>query len=86
MRAAEQWLERSRIAYGAVFRRVTAAGTLEGRLTPQGAWRILRRRAELVGLAVHESERLSPHGLRAGFITEAYPKGALDEQVMHHAR
>ncbi|WP_338929318.1 hypothetical protein WDZ11_23090 (plasmid) [Roseomonas mucosa] len=32
------------------------------------------------------AERLSPHGLRAGFITEAYLKGALDEQVMHHAR
>ncbi len=30
---------------------------------------------------MHESERLSPHGLRAGFITEAYLRGALDEQV-----
>ena len=86
VRAVEQWLERSRTEYGAVFRRVTAAGTLEGRLSPQGVWRILRRRAELAGLLVHESERLSPHGLRAGFITEAYLKGALDEQVMHHAR
>ena len=31
-------------------------------------------------------ERLSPHGLRAGCITEAYLHGALDEQVMAHAR
>jgi integrase len=37
-------------------------------------------------LTVDGTERLSPHGLRAGFITEAYLKGALDEQVMHHTR
>ena len=34
----------------------------------------------------HESERLSPHGLRAGFITEAYLQGAADEQVQAHVR
>ncbi|MBO1074661.1 site-specific integrase [Roseomonas marmotae] len=86
VRAVEQWLQRTRIEYGAVFRRVTAAGTLEDRLSPQGVWRILRRRAERAGLVVDERERLSPHGLRAGFITEAYLNGALDEQVMQHAR
>jgi integrase len=31
-------------------------------------------------------ERLSPHGLRAGFVTEAYMAGARDEQVMDHTR
>jgi integrase len=30
--------------------------------------------------------RLSPHGLRAGFVTEAYMAGARDEQVMDHTR
>jgi integrase len=49
-------------------------------------WKILRRRAAMARLTVDEAERLSPHGLRAGFITEAYLKGALDEQVMHHTR
>lgn len=86
VRAVEQWLRRARIEYGAVFRRVTAAGSLESRLSPQGVWRILRRRAEIAHLTVDERERLSPHGLRAGFITEAYLRGARDEQVMHHAR
>ncbi|USQ74703.1 tyrosine-type recombinase/integrase (plasmid) [Roseomonas mucosa] len=86
VRAMEEWLRRARIAYGPVFRRLSAGGQLEGRLTDHGVWRILRKRAELAGLVVDESERLSPHGLRAGFITEAYLKGALDEQVMHHAR
>ena len=37
-------------------------------------------------LTVEDGERLSPHGLRAGFITEAYLHGALDEHVGHHAR
>jgi hypothetical protein len=35
---------------------------------------------------VHGSERLSPHGLRAGFVTEAYLAGARDEQVMDHTQ
>jgi integrase len=80
------WLRRSGIAYGAVFRRITAAGTIEARLTGNGVWKILRRRAAAAGLTVDETERLSPHGLRAGFITEAYLHGALDEQVQQHAR
>jgi integrase len=69
VRAMELWLQRSRIDYGAVFPRLTAAGTIETRLTGNGVWRILRRRAQ-----------------QAGFITEAYLNGALDEQVMAHAR
>ncbi|MBR0664361.1 site-specific integrase [Roseomonas hellenica] len=86
VRAMEQWLRRARIEYGAVFRRISVGGQLEDRLTGNGVWKILRRRAELARITVDETERLSPHGLRAGFITEAYLKGALDEQVMHHAR
>ncbi|MFC7693661.1 hypothetical protein ACFQY5_33150 [Paeniroseomonas aquatica] len=31
-------------------------------------------------------ERLSAHGLRAGFITEAYKAGARDEVIMAHSR
>ncbi|MFT8247123.1 tyrosine-type recombinase/integrase [Roseomonas sp. BN140053] len=86
VRAMEAWLKRTRIEWGPVFRRLSPGGALEDRLSPQGVWKILRRRAELARLTVDETERLSPHGLRAGFITEAYLKGALDEQVMHHAR
>jgi hypothetical protein len=37
-------------------------------------------------LKVYAGERLSPHGMCAGFITEAYLNGALDEQVMAHVR
>jgi integrase len=86
VRAMERWLRRARIEYGAVFRRISAGGALEARLGDQGVWKILRSRAAIAGLAVDGTERLSPHGLRAGFIVEAYLKGALDERVMHHAR
>ena len=86
VRAVEAWLRRSGIAYGAVFRRLTSSGTIEGRLTGSGVWWILRARAKEAGLTVDPGERLSPHGLRAGFITEAYLNGALDEQAGAHAR
>jgi hypothetical protein len=59
--------------YGAVFRQVTAVGTLEDRLSPQGVWRILRRRAGLARLHVPAGTRLSPEGLRAGAYLLAVP-------------
>lgn len=84
--AMRAWLKAGAITYGPVFRRLTAAGTIEGRLTGNGVWRVLRRRAAQAELTVEDGERLSPHGMRAGYITEAYLNGALDEQVMAHAR
>lgn len=86
VRALETWLRRAKIRCGPVFRRVTAAGTIEGRLTGDGVYKILRARAAAAKLTVHPTERLSPHGLRAGLITEASLKGALDEQIMPHTR
>lgn len=86
VRALQAWLRRGGIAQGALFRGLGATGALRGRLTGNGVWKILRRRAALAGLTVPDGERLSPHGFRAGFITEAYLNGALDEQVMAHAR
>ncbi|WP_158745244.1 site-specific integrase [Acidisphaera sp. L21] len=86
VKAMERWLKRAGITHGAVFRGVTAWGTLENRLTADGVRKILVRRAALAGLTVDPRERLSPHGLRAGFITEAYLAAAPDEQVMAHTR
>jgi hypothetical protein len=62
VRAVEAWLRRMRIEWGAVFRRISPGGALEDRLSPQGVWKILRRRAEMARLTVDETERLSPHG------------------------
>jgi integrase len=86
VRALEAWLRRARIRRGPVFRRITAAGTIEGRLTGDGVYKILRVRAGAAKLTVAATERLSPHGLRAGMITEATLNGALDEQIMPHSR
>jgi len=86
VRALERWLRRARITRGPVFRGITAHGTIEGRLSADGVRKILLRRAALAKLSVHPSERLSPHGLHAGLITEAYLAGAPDEQVMQHTR
>ena len=68
VRAVEEWLRRTRIEYGAVFHRISAGGVLEGRLSPQGVWRVLRKRAAVARLVVHEGERLSPQALRAGAV------------------
>ena len=84
--ALETWLRRAKIRRGAVFRAITVHGTVEARLTGAGVRHILLRRAALAKLTVHPSERLSPHGLRAGLITEAYLAGAPDEQVAQHSR
>jgi integrase len=84
--ALEAWLRRAKIRRGPVFRRITAAGTIEGRLTGDGVYKILKARAAAAKLTVPDTERLSPHGLRAGMITEATLNGALDEQIMPHSR
>ena len=86
VRALESWLRKAKIRRGPVFRAITAHGHLEAGLTARGVHVILRHRATLAKLTVHESERLSPHGLRAGLITEAYLAGAPDEQVAAHTR
>jgi integrase len=82
----EAWLRRAKIRRGPVFRRITAAGTIEGRLTGDGVYKILKARAVVAKLTVAETERLSPHGLRARMITKATLNGALDEQIMPHSR
>ena len=85
-RALEAWLQASDTRYGPVFRWVTRWGTVEPRrLSAGGVLLILRRRAELAGID-GAGERISPHSLRAGFVTEAYRAGLRDEQIMQHTR
>jgi integrase len=87
VRALQHWLEVSDCQFGPVFRKVDRWGTIEtARLHPDAVRQILRRRAGQAGLEVAATERLSPHGLRAGFITQAYLAGARDEQIMGHTR
>lgn len=90
VRALEAWMALScpdRSIAQPIFRKITRWGGIEPRgLAPAAMRDILLRRAEAAGIKVPTSERLSPHGLRAGFITEAYHAGARDEQIMAHTR
>ena len=87
VRAMEAWLRASDCRYGPVFRKVTMWGSVESAaLHPDAVRQILRKRAMAAGITASGIERLSPHGLRAGFITEAYRQGARDEEIMDHTR
>jgi integrase len=87
VRALEVWLEASGCRYGPVFRGIDHRGVISTRgLHPDAVRTILARRAALAGVVAASGERLSPHGLRAGFITQAYLNGARDEQIMEHTR
>ena len=72
MRALKAWLLASDCAFGPVFRKVDLWGNIEHhQLIPTWCREILLKRAKLAGITVPAGERLSPHGLRAGFVTEA---------------
>jgi integrase len=87
VRALEAWLLESDCQYGPVFRKVDLWGNVEERrLHPDAVRQILLRRAKQAGVQAPPGERLSPHGLRAGFVAEAYRAGVRDEQIMAHTR
>lgn len=85
--ALNAWLNAAAIDAGPVFRAIRADGALsDTAITPDSIGRILRRRAAAAGLDADAYERITPHGFRAGFITDAYRAGARDEHIMGHSR
>jgi integrase len=75
------------IRFGPVFRQVTRHGTIEpGRLSAEAVRLVLKRRATLAGIKGTQLEPVTPHGLRAGFVTQSYLAGARDEEIMEHTR
>lgn len=83
----QAWLDSAAIQYGPLFRMVNRWGTVEHQALSPGTVRlILHRRAAAAGVTGTSHETLSPHGLRAGFITTAYNAGVRDEDIMKHAR
>jgi integrase len=44
------------------------------------------KRARLAGIKGTLLEPISPHGLRAGFVTSAYRNQVPDEEIMGHSR
>ena len=70
-----------------MFRKIDRWGSVEtAALHPYALPKLLARRLALAGIKAAGRERLSLHGLRAGFITEAYKAGARDEAIMEHSR
>jgi integrase len=68
---------------GPLFRRISLGGRIGPKaLRPCAVWDILERRARAADLP----KGLTPHGLRAGFITEAYNAGGRDDDIMAHSR
>ena len=55
-------------------------------MSVDGVRQILLKRAALAGLKGTLAEPVSPHGLRAGFVTTAYRNGVPDEEIMGHTR
>jgi integrase len=87
VRSLKRWLDSAAIKSGPVFRKVNKAGRVEGRRLSEDAVRqILLRRAAKAGVKGSLAEPVSPHGLRAGFVTTAYRNGVPDEEIMGHTR
>ena len=81
------WLTMAGIDDGPVFRKVNRGGAVEhGRLTAGAVRQVLVKRAGQAGIANTWGEPVSPHGLRAGFVTAAYRNGVPDEEIMGHSR
>jgi integrase len=87
VRALQAWLHAAEVTEGPVFRRVTQWHTVGAkRLHLDGVRQILRKRAALAGITGTLLEPVTPHGLRAGFVTTAYRNGVPDEEIMRHTR
>lgn len=63
----QTWLRVSRIVSGPLFRAVRPDGRLSQRMSPEWLRLRMKELAAVSGLAV---ERISPHSLRAGFVTQ----------------
>jgi len=84
--ALKRWLQAAPTD-GAVFRAIRANGeVMDEGLHPDSIGRILQKRAAEAGITAGPRERVSAHGLRAGYITEAYRRGARDEEIMAQSR
>ena len=85
--ALKEWLELAEITAGPLFRKVNRGGAVENaRLSADGVRQILLKRAAAAGLKGTLAEPISPHGLRAGFVTTAYRNKVPDEEIMGHTR
>jgi len=87
VRALRAWLDAAGIEHGPVFRAVTRHSTMRpAALSGEAVRLIVLKRARLAGIKGSRLEPISPHGLRAGFVTSAYRASIPDEEIMGHSR
>jgi integrase len=85
--ALRAWVKTADIKTGPVFRKVNRAGRAQrGRLSADAVRQLLLKRAAQAGIKGTRLESVSPHGMRAGFVTTAYRNGVADEEIMGHTR
>lgn len=83
--ALKNWLERSQIKSGAIFRRITRGDQLgQDALTPLSVNHLLKKNADNAGLP--DTETLSSHSLRRGLATSAARAGAPLQAIMRAGR
>jgi site-specific recombinase XerD len=83
VRALRAWLDGSGVTDGAVFRRLSRAGTIGKPLSPQAVALIIKRRADTAGLNPAE---FAGHSLRSGYATQAARDGHRTEQIAKTTR
>jgi site-specific recombinase XerD len=82
--ALREWLERSDIQKGPVFRAIDRWEALEERaLTPQSINLIVKRRCKMAGL---DPTEFAAHGLRSGYLTEAARQGVALPEAMQQSQ
>ncbi len=87
VRALRAWLDATGIEHGPVFRAVTRHSTIRSAaLSGEAVRLVVLKRARLAGIKGSRLEPISPHGLRAGFVTSAYRANVPDEEIMGHSR
>ncbi|WP_428569383.1 MAG: site-specific integrase [Solidesulfovibrio sp. DCME] len=78
-KALEAWLQAACIDAGAIFRAVSPAGEIEGRLSARGINRVVKKLAASAGL---DPKSFGAHSLRSGFVTEAGRQGVPRNEAM----
>jgi integrase len=82
--ALREWLERSDIRKGPIFRAIDRWEALEERaLTPQSINLIVKRRCLMAGL---DPKDFAAHGLRSGYLTEAARRGVALPEAMQQSQ
>ncbi len=79
-RAVSQWIEKSKISTGALFRGITRHDTLkENALSEDRIYALIKQYTINLG---HDVSDFSPHSLRSGFVTSALEANALPSKIL----